>query len=78
MRIIANNRVANTLGEVKIEGDFMTLVVPRKALGINENGPFRMEFKFIDSTVPTADPLDFYELGVVEPLGRLNHVYRGT
>ena len=77
MRIIANNRVANTLGEVKIEGDLMTLVVPRRVLGLNEGGPFRMEFKFIDSTVPIADPLDFYELGVVEPLGRLNHVYRG-
>ena len=77
MRIIANRKVANKLGEVKIESDKMTLVAPRSALGLKEDGPFRMEFKFIDSTVPMSNPLDLYDLGVVEPLGRLNHVYSG-
>ena len=75
MRIIANGKVANILGDAEVEGDKMTLVVPRKALGVAERGPFRMEFKFIDSTVPIADPLDFYDLGVVEPLGCVPFIY---
>ncbi len=54
----------------------MELKVPRSALGLTRRD-FRFEFKFVDSTVACADPLDWYELGVVEPLGRVNFTYCG-
>lgn len=77
MRILVNGRAANALGEMKAGGDEMTLKVPRKALGIPPSGAFRFEFKFVDSTEPCRDPLDWYDHGVVEPLGRVAFVYRG-
>ena len=54
----------------------MTLEVPRSALGLTRCD-FRFGFKFVDSTVACKDPLDWYELGVVEPLGRINFTYCG-
>ena len=77
MRILVNGKAANALGEMKVYGDTMTLKVLRKALGIPERGAFRFEFKFVDSTDPCRDPLDWYDHGVVEPLGRVPFVYRG-
>ena len=73
----AVGQAANALGEMKVYGDTMTLKVQRKALGIPERGAFRFEFKFVDSTDPCRDPLDWYDHGVVEPLGRVPFVYRG-
>ncbi len=76
MRILVDGRAANGLGEMKIDGDMMTLKVPRRALGL-KRGNFRFGFKFVDSTEPCRDPLDFYDHGVVEPLGRIPFVYAG-
>ena len=78
MHILVNGKVVNALGEMKIDGDTMTLRVPRKALGISQGGAFRFEFKFVDSTEPCRDPLDWYDHGVVEPLGCVPFVYRGN
>ena len=77
MRILINGDAVNELGKVIIDGDMMTLSVPRKSLGLKE-GDFQLEFKFVDSTVSCKDPLDWYDHGVVEPLGRLPFIYRGT
>ena len=76
MQILVNGKVVNGLGEMKIDGDVMTLVVPRSALGLTADS-FRFEFKFVDSTEPCRDPLDWYDHGVVEPLGRVPFVYCG-
>ena len=77
MQITVDGKSANALGKAKIEGDVMKLSVPRKSLGLGR-GDFRFEFKFIDSPVRIKSPLDLYDIGVVEPLGRLNFVYSGT
>ena len=76
MRILVDGKAVNELGEQKINGDVMTLKVPRRALGLG-SGEFRFGFKFVDSTEPCRDPLDFYDHGVAEPLGRLPLVYKG-
>ncbi len=76
MRILVGGKPVNALGEVSIAGDTMTLSVPRQKLGFAGRS-FRMEFKFVDSTVPCRTPLDWYDHGVVEPLGRLPFVYYG-
>lgn len=76
MQVLVGGKPVNALGETKIDGDTMTLRVPRKALGLGGRD-FRFGFKFVDSTVSLKDPLDFYDLGVVEPLGRVDFVYRG-
>ena len=76
MQILVNGKAVNKLGEMKIDGDVMTLTIPRNALEL-PNGAFRFEFKFVDSTEPCRDPLDWYDHGVVEPLGRVPFVYWG-
>ncbi|MBR5162335.1 MAG: hypothetical protein IKW80_11955 [Thermoguttaceae bacterium] len=76
MRILVNGKAVNGLGEMKIDGDVMTLTIPRSALGITSDS-FRFDFKFVDSTEPCRDPLDWYDHGVVEPLGRVPFVYCG-
>ncbi|MBR4371857.1 MAG: hypothetical protein IKS92_12475, partial [Victivallales bacterium] len=76
MRILVNGNVVNNLGKSAIDGDIMTLSIPRKLLGLN-NKDFQFEFKFVDSTIPCKDPLDWYDHGVVEPLGRLPFIYHG-
>jgi hypothetical protein len=77
MRILVNGVAVNILGKSVIDGDTMTLSVPRKSLGLKHDD-FRFEFKFVDSTVSCEDPLDWYDHGVVEPLGYLPFVYHGT
>ena len=77
MRILVNGKPANSLGRVTMGGDTMKLVVPRSALGL-PRGEFGFGFKFVDSTVACKDPLDWYDHGVVEPLGRVEFVYRGA
>lgn len=76
MQILVNGKPVNGLGEMKIDGDVMTLAVPHRALGLSSDS-FRFEFKFVDSTEPCRDPLDWYDHGVVEPLGRIPFVYWG-
>ena len=76
MRILVNGNVVNSLGKSVIDGDTMMLSVPRKLLGLN-NKDFQFEFKFVDSTISCKDPLDWYDHGVVEPLGRLPFIYHG-
>ncbi len=76
MRIFVDGKAVNGLGRMKVAGREMVLKVPRSALGLTRRD-FRLEFKFVDSTVACADPLDWYELGVVEPLGRVNFTYCG-
>ena len=76
MQILVNGRAVNQLGKTKIDGDVMTLTVPRKGLGLPD-GEIRFDFKFVDSTDPCRDPLDWYDHGVVEPLGRISFHYRG-
>jgi hypothetical protein len=78
MQILVGGKSVNALGETAIDGDRMTLEVPRKALGLPLGGEFRFGFKFVDSTVPCRDPLDWYDHGVVEPLGRVDFDYHGT
>jgi hypothetical protein len=77
MRILINGVATNNLGKTVIDGDTMTLVIPRQSLALLSND-FRFEFKFVDSTISCQDPLDWYDHGVVEPLGRLPFVYRAT
>ena len=77
MRIFVNGNAVNSFGKTVIDGDTMTLVVPRKSLGLNHDC-FRFEFKFIDSTISCQNPLDWYDHGVAEPLGRLPFIYCGT
>ena len=77
MRILVNGKAVNALGEMKIDGDTMMLKVSRKVLGTSERGKFRFEFKFVDSIEPCRNPIDWYDHGVVEPLGRLPFVYKG-
>ena len=76
MRILVAGKAVNGLGKMKVDGDEMTLEVPRAALGLTRRD-FRFGFKFVDSTVACTDPLDWYELGVVEPLGRVSFTYCG-
>ena len=76
MRILVDGKAVNGLGKMKVAGREMELKVPRSALGLTRRD-FRFEFKFVDSTVACADPLDWYELGVVEPLGRVSFTYCG-
>ena len=76
MRILVDGRAVNELGEQKVKGDVMAIKVPRRALGL-EGGEFRFGFKFVDSTEPCGDPLDFYDHGIVEPLGRIEFSYTG-
>ena len=76
MQILVNGKAVNGLGEMKIDGDVMTLTIPRSALGLSSDS-FRFDFKFVDSTEPCRDPLDWYDHGVVEPLGRVAFVYCG-
>jgi len=78
MQILVDGKAVNVLGERMIDGDAMTLRVPRKALGISGRGPFRFKFKFVDSTEPCRDPLDWYDHGVVEPIGRVPFFYHGN
>jgi len=77
MCILVDGKKVNDLGEMQIDGDELRLKVPRKALGLPAHGEFRFGFKFVDSTVPCRTPLDWYEFGVVEPLGRLAFTYGG-
>ena len=77
MRIYVNGNAVNAFGKTKMDEDELTLVVPRKSLGLID-GDFSFDFKFVDSTVPCHDPLDWYDHGVVEPLGRVPFVYHGT
>ncbi|MBR4171575.1 MAG: hypothetical protein IKR48_07980 [Kiritimatiellae bacterium] len=77
MRLYVNGNVANDIGKVTVTGNRLTLTLTRTALELPPSGPFRFEFKFVDSTLPCKDPMDWYELGVVVPLGRLPFVYRG-
>ena len=76
MRILVNGDVVNSLGKNVIDGDTMMLSVPRKSLELNDKD-FHFEFKFVDSTIACQDPLDWYDHGVVEPLGRLPFIYHG-
>jgi hypothetical protein len=76
MQILVDGKRVNGLGEMKLQGDVMTLRVPRKALGLAAR-EFSFGFKFVDSTVPCGDPLDWYDHGVVEPLGRIEFIYKG-
>ena len=76
MQILVGGKPVNGLGDMKISGDRMTLKVPRKSLGLPQRGEFSFGFKFVDSTEPCRDPLDWYDHGVVEPLGRIEFVYR--
>ena len=77
MRILVDGKAVNDLGEMKVVGDEMRLKVLRKVLGLPASGEFRFGFKFVDSTVPCRNPLDWYEYGVVEPLGRMEFTYVG-
>ena len=77
MRILVDGTCVNPLGSARIDGDAMTLTVSRRALGL-KRGEFRFGFKFVDSTLACRDALDFYDHGVVEPLGRVEFIYRGT
>ena len=77
MRILLDGKAVNDLGEMNVVGDEMRLKVSRKALGLTARGKFRFGFKFVDSTVPCRNPLDWYEFGVVEPLGRVEFTYVG-
>ena len=77
MRILVNGKVINSLSKSVIDGDMMMLSIPRKSLGLYDKD-FHFEFKFVDSTIPCQDPIDWYDHGVVEPLGRLPFVYHGT
>ncbi len=77
MRILVNGKPVNELGSATVKGDCMRLSVSRKKLGIPK-GPFKLDVKFVDSTVACKDPMDWYDHGVAAPLGRLPFVYHGA
>jgi hypothetical protein len=77
MSILVNGKIVNSLGRMVLAGDMMTLEVPRKALGMDVTKEFCFGFKFVDSTVSCKNPMDWYEFGVVEPLGRNEFKYKG-
>ena len=77
MRILMDGRPVNGLGAAEVAGDMMTLTIPRSSLGLSAR-EFRFGFKFVDSTVPCRTPLDWYDHGVVEPLGRVEFEYAGS
>lgn len=77
MRIEVDGRDACALGRREIAGERMTLAVPRNVLGLDVGGEFRFVFKFVDSPLPAASPLDLYDTGVTEPAGRAVFEYRG-
>ena len=58
------------------EGNQMSLTVSRRALGL-DGRPFTLWFKAADSTEEYRSVEDFYDSGVVLPLGRLNFTYCG-
>lgn len=78
MQILVDGTSVNARGRATVTGDRFELVVPRDRLGCAGKDPFTLNFKFVDSTVPCKDPLDWYDHGVVAPLGRLPFVYRGA
>lgn len=70
MRLLIEGRDAP--GERSFDGALMTVSVPWREFG----GVRAFGFKFVDSTVACADELDWYDHGVVEPLGRECFRYR--
>ncbi len=60
----------------EIKDNVLKLTVPRAALGLDHDN-FTLWFKAADSTEPYTAIEDFYDMGDVAPLGRLNFVYRG-
>ena len=76
MSILVDGVRVNERGRETVAGRRFTLVVPRAKLGCAK-GPFTLNVKFVDSTIPCRDPLDWYDHGVVAPLGRLPFVYKG-
>ena len=59
--------------EVYIQGNVMTMKVPRSALGLDANSD--MYFKVADHVTHPDDIMDYYVSGDVAPLGRLGYGY---
>ena len=59
--------------EVYIQGNVMTMKVPRSALGLEANSD--MYFKVADHVTHPDDIMDYYVSGDVAPLGRLGYGY---
>ena len=59
----------------RIEGDTLTIDLPRRPLGIDKPA-FTLWFKVADSRSVIRTVEDFYDQGDAAPLGRLNYVYR--
>ncbi len=60
---------------LRVEGKEMHLVIPRAALGIAEDAPFTLDFKWADNLQRPGDVMDFYLSGDVAPEGRFKYRY---
>lgn len=63
---------------VRVEGNELQLVVPRKALGLPRRGTkTAIDFKWADNLQHPGEIMDFYVSGDVAPEGRFNYRYPG-
>ena len=60
----------------EVAGDHLQLTIPRAALGLANNGPVAVDFKWADNLQHPGDPLDFSQSGDVAPEGRFKFRYR--
>lgn len=61
--------------DIKVNGEFMFLRVPREAVGLKDIN--RFYFKVADSVAKPEDIMEYYVSGSVLPLGRLSYEYIG-
>lgn len=60
----------------RIDGNIMTVTVPREALGLAEDDNL-FYFKFADNITNASDIMDYYVSGKSMPMGRLSYQYLG-
>lgn len=60
---------------MKVNGDTISLTIPKWALGIADNAPVSLEFKWADQVGDNCCVEDFYLKGDCAPYGRLSYRY---
>ncbi len=59
----------------RIDENRLHLMLPRAALGLTQDGPVRIDFKWADNLPEPGSILDFYSMGDVAPEGRFKFRY---
>jgi len=59
----------------RASGREIELAIPRAALGLGTDGPFRVEFKWADNLQKPGDPLDLLVSGDTAPNARFRYVF---